>query len=286
MCTLRLLSLAFPPALALLALAAGPGNGQDTKGDQKLPLKGKGWATLKGKVTYDGDPPKVMDFKDQIGAHKDKDHCLKGDVTDPTWRIGKDKAMANVVVFLRPPADRYFMPLPADKKSWPEVVRVDRPFCAFEPHVALALPSYFDGIKHVSSGQKLQFVNSAPIVHNIAYRGNFLRNPGGNLTLEGKKPDAKAPERDVALKPDYTTPVSLHSDIHKWMKGYVWALETPYAAVTGTDGAYTIKNVPAGAEVFLVGWHEACGFLTGGMKGEALTLKEGDNTKNFAVKAR
>ena len=43
------------------------------------------------------------------------------------------------------------------------------------------------------------------------------------------------------------------------MKGYVWAFDHPYSAVTDAAGNFTIPNAPVGAWRLVV-WHEAVGF--------------------------
>jgi hypothetical protein len=63
-------------------------------------------------------------------------------------------------------------------------------------------------------------------------------------------------EQEKFLASDYGTVTTVNCDLHKWMKGYIWSLETPYAAVTDKDGHFEIKNVPAGAELQIVAWHE------------------------------
>jgi hypothetical protein len=35
-------------------------------------------------------------------------------------------------------------------------------------------------------------------------------------------------------------------DVHAWMQAYVHVLGHPYFAVTGPDGAFTLKDVPPG----------------------------------------
>jgi hypothetical protein len=52
---------------------------------ERTGLVSSGWAKLKGKVTYDGDPPEVGDFRDSMAGNKDKEYCLKADTEDPTW---------------------------------------------------------------------------------------------------------------------------------------------------------------------------------------------------------
>ena len=49
-------------------------------------------------------------------------------------------------------------------------------------------------------------------------------------------------------------------NIHPFMKGYILLLDHPYMAVSGDDGTFEIKNIPAGKHEFQF-WHEAAGYL-------------------------
>jgi hypothetical protein len=116
--------------------------------------------------------------------------------------------------------------------------------------------------------------------------------PGGNRTIAA---DGEAfflhnlsdPSPDPPkLAPNWLVPVSLKCDIHTWMEGYLWVLETPYAAVTKEDGTYEIKGIPAGVELQLVVWHE--GLPEGkkfvfGSSGQQANLAPGDNTRDFKI---
>src|SRR5262249_49939643 len=159
----------------------------------------------------------------------------------------------------------------ADKKRWASEVKIDQPFCHFEPHVSVTFPKYFDNTakKLVDSGQQVKVLNSAPISHNVAWTGDPRKNPGGNYTLQSKG------ETTLPLMPDWVTPIRLNCGIHKWMSGYIWALETPYAAVSKEDGSFEITGIPAGVDVMIVTWHEASGFGMGGSAGQKKTLKAG-----------
>jgi len=74
---------------------------------EKTPVEGTGVATIKGKISYDGTPPAPKSLKDVMGTHADKDMCLSGDTNDPTWIVGSDGGVANVVVWVKAPEGKY-----------------------------------------------------------------------------------------------------------------------------------------------------------------------------------
>ena len=53
-----------------------------------------------------------------------------------------------------------------------------------------------------------------------------------------------------------SAPQAATCSIHPWMKAYIIARDDPYFAVTGADGSFEIKNLPAGEDVEFQVWHE------------------------------
>jgi hypothetical protein len=243
----------------------------------KTELKPAGFATIKGKVTYEGIPPQSAEIN-IADANIDKNFCLKGAHKDETWVIGPAKGVANVVVWVRPPKDKFFVVPVNQRNPQQKVVKIDQPFCAFEPHVSVTFPSFYDpsGKKQQPTGQSFEVTNSAPIVHNTNWNPRSpLVNVGGNMMIMPRKklkislnaaPPRKTEGEDLILR---------KCNIHTWMRAYVWSFSHPWAAVTKADGTYEIKNVPAGSELFLVAWHEPMTFLLPNRKGspEGMRIK-------------
>lgn len=260
--------LALVGAIAALAtLDASPAFAQAKKA-----LEGKGTGTIKGKVTLDGDAPAGAKVKVDPN-NKDAAHCMKGDLEDLTWVVGKDKGLGNVIVYLKPPAGSYFK-VDTSKKTWEDELVIDQPFCAFKPHVTLAFPEY-EGKR---TGQKLTIKNSAPILHNSRYSGSSFKNPAKNYTIPAGK--SEGPE----LKAD-NQPITLSCDAHKWMEAYIWAFDHPFAALTKDDGTFEIKNVPTGVDLEVWAWHESDGKSNQGKQIKKGALKDGD-TIEFKVKKK
>lgn len=237
-------------------------------------LECKGTGTIKGRVTYDGQMPKLDDLK----ATKDETVCAMGDMANQTWK-GKNGGVQNVVVWVMPPKGKCFPP-PGDKEFWEKELVIDQPHCAFIPHVSVAFPGYYDpkAGKIVASGQKVVVKNSAPIGHNTKYSGDSLTNPGDSKNL-----NVKTGQFEMPLKPDDKNPIFLNCNFHPWMSGYVWAFSHPYAAVTDENGNFEIKNVPAGCQITLMAWHEQPKEFVS----EGVEVKDGQTlTKDLKVKAK
>jgi hypothetical protein len=290
----KLLTLALVvPALGFLVVASGCGGGDKppeattstgtTSGGTKTtqgPLVVKEFGTIKGRVTLQGSRPAIGDLKDRddFKANQDRDHCLKAPSTaDPSWVIGQDNGVANVVVWVKPPDGQFFV-VPEDQRTRTDTIEVDQPYCAFEPHVLVAFPKYRDeaGKEH-PTGQKFEVKNSAPINHNTKFQGSTKSNPGANLVIQAKG------KQEFSLNPDRQA-INLSCDIHKWMTGYVWAFDHPYATVTDQNGNFELQ-VPAGSKIYVVGWHEKGGYLPSN-KGQEVEVKPGEAKEvNLSVKA-
>lgn len=284
----RHLFFALIPALALVGFAGcegAPDEGDEalfppTKGDTEKaalkPVEANEFGTLAGTVTMDGDIPTMSEFP-ALRAHGDVNHCLKGPIHDQTWVVDAgSRGVANVVVWIEPPKDHFF-PKP-QKQTWQDVVAVDQPYCAFEPHVVVLYPQTYDPSvkKLTSTGQKVIVKNSAPILHNIRIGGRDNPSRGGNVQPGTQQAFEFRKDRQE---------ISLNCDIHKWMTGYAMTFDHPYAAVTNEKGQFKIENVPAGSEITFMAWHEAKKkFVPVVAGGNKLTLSAGETkTLDFKI---
>jgi len=258
-------------------------------------IEPKEWGSLTGTVTYDGDPGPLPDQK-MTGEEKVVAPCHSGakwyELKDQTWLVNKDKGngVADVMIYLKAPKGKFFKVHDEYFKQVKEkpYLEVHQPHCAFIPHTMVHWAEYRDKDgKLKPSGQKIKVTNEAPFDHNFSYQGDPDIQPKGNAPLPGKKGE-KIPYKDLpAFKADLKKRIEYHCDIHKWMTGQLWALDTPYCARTDLDGKFTIPHVPAGTEVYIVAWHEGAGyFLEGGANGQKKKLEKGENTLNLKVKKK
>ena len=121
-------------------------------------------------------------------------------------------------------------------------------------------------------GQTLAIKNSDALLHNVhslSGRGNGF-NIGQPLAGMVYKATPKEAE----------TMLHLSCDIHSWMTAYVGIVNHPYFAVTGKNGAFEIRDVPAGRYT-LQTWHE----LYGELKQAVVVTAGGTATADFKYSA-
>jgi hypothetical protein len=228
---------------------------------QRAVADGGAWGSVKGRVVWAGDK---LPMPEEItpNANQNPQQCLaKGKLYKEDLVVNpKNKGVRWVIVWLQPvPGGPPLTIKPELKELKEKQVVVDQPTCAFEPRVLC-----------MRQGQELIAKNSAPMVHNVNWTGHPLHNPGGNRIVP---PGGSLPIKD--LKAD-RFPVTLACNIHPWMRGYVRIFDHPYFAVTDENGAFEIKDAPAG-NLSLASWQETVGYLTG-RNGTPVVIKGGAET--------
>jgi hypothetical protein len=240
------------------------------------------WGSLEGRAGWKGELPKEESLEPIIRKHPDAKEILKAPkelLLDPTWRIDpKTKGVANVMVFLKRPADGK-LPIHPDDKVRKEPVVIEAPFCIFVPHMAAVYPEWYDGDKRGATGQKLISRNSTPVLQNHQFIGDPGLNPGVSVAVQ-----PQVGEHQYDLKAQLP-PLFMKNQIHSWMKAYVFAFDHPYYAITKQDGTFTIPRVPADLELQVMAWHEAQGWLFT-KNGKTMKLTKGKNTLDFEVSSK
>lgn len=251
----------------------------------KEPLKGDTWdGIIRGTVVLEGDEP-MMQIIPGVMDHSDKG-CNIGandmEKKQQTWIVGKNKGVANVLVYLKPPSGKYFV-LKEEDKARKDKVEMDQPHCAYLPHVTVVFPSFLEpkekdkpALVSRPSGQQFIVKNSAKFNHNVNWAGDPALNAPSNRLLNSEQ------EIKINLTPQ-KDPINFRCDIHNWMTAKVWAFDHPYAAVTKEDGTFEIKNVPTGVELPLYVWHEA-GYSP--KDGTKMKFQPGENKVDLSVRAK
>lgn len=227
-----------------------------------------GTAKLVGKVVFEGELPKIDSLEPTMLENKqDGKFCCSAtnpnEKIDQTWLVGKDKGVANVVIWVNPPDGSEFE-VKEDKSN----AVLDQPHCVYVPHVLVVKP-----------GQKLVIKNSADVAHNTKLDvDSFVNKPFGQ-TIPPKK---EANPIDLNFQEKAITAAC---DFHGWMKAKIWVSPHQFVAVTKEDGTFVIEGLPEG-EFSVVAWHESPGYFHGGKKGTKTTIKGGENKIDLKVSAK
>ncbi len=190
--------------------------------------------TIVGKVVFTGKAPRNKLIR--MGADP---KCLELNRGKKVYQevvvVNDNGTLKNVFVHIKEGLKGKFSPPK-------EPALIDQKGCIYHPRVT-----------GVMIGQKLKVRNSDPTLHNVhawSKAGNDFNVAQPVQGMENEF-NLKAPEVMLQIK----------CDVHPWMIGYVGVLPHPFFAVTGDDGTFEIKNVPAGKYV-LQAWHEKFGAKT------------------------
>jgi plastocyanin len=134
----------------------------------------------------------------------------------------------------------------APARPLPREVTISQEKMRFVPAVSLVAP-----------GAKAHFVNNDPWDHHVrasaAGLSQFDAGPAGSFELMiSGKPEGK-PGKTADASFDQPGAVLLGCHLHSSMRGHVYVSDSPWAALTGTDGLATL-DVPDGAASIKV-WH-------------------------------
>jgi plastocyanin len=153
-----------------------------------------------------------------------------GDVKGKVSETGL-KSAENIVV--------YIDTIPGKKFTAPaEHVIVDQRDMKFVPHTVVIL-----------RGTTVDFGNSDHVAHNV-----YWPSVGGDKSLKHNLV-VVSPNQKKSFEFDNLGAAQLLCNFHPDMLGYVVVVPTPYFALTGFDGSFTIANVPAGTYT-LKSWSE------------------------------
>ena len=241
--------LALVVVLSLLALGSSCSGGNKTAETNPPPGESAAskWTpngnegTVTGTISFTGTPPtptKIDTSADPVCAKESPN------LTTENAMI-KDGKVANVFVYIKDgtltDGNKKIAELGFDPASSP--VTLDQHGCHYRPHVL-----------GIQTNQKLTITNSDPTQHNI--HPTPKNNPEWNQT----QPNGAPPIEKTFARAEILIPVKCNQ--HPWMKAYIGVVKHPFFGVSGEDGTFTIKGVPAGTYT-VVAWRE------GGAAGES-----------------
>jgi hypothetical protein len=207
-------------------------------------------ATISGKVTYTGTPPKMKPIDMAKEPSCAKQHATP--VTTENVVSGPGNVLQYVVVFVSAGDQGSSMPS--------EAVRYDQKGCQYVPHIAV-----------MQVDQPLEIYNDDQTSHNIHPLAKI--NPEWNKS----QPIGSPPIHTTWAKPEF---IPVKCNVHPWMHGWFAVLTTSRHAVTGPDGEFSITGLPPG-KYTVTAWQEQ--FLS---QSQDVTIS-GSETKavNFIFKA-
>ena len=216
------------------------------------PAKAQGGTAVTGKVTFEGTPPAPQLIKmdaDPVCASQNPKGLPSEEVI-----VNPNGTLKNVFVYVKEG-------LPAGQKfeAPKDPVAFDQRGCHYTPHVFA-----------IMAGQPIQIINSDGTLHNVHALPKNSKEFNLGMPIQGMKLNQKFDAPEVMVK--------FKCEVHPWMNAYAGVLEHPFFAVTGEDGTFSIKDLPAGQYTFEA-WHEKYGTQTA-------TVKVPDQTEaNFTFKA-
>jgi plastocyanin len=139
-------------------------------------------------------------------------------------------------------------------------VRYDQRGCQYLPHVAV-----------MEVNQEIEIYNTDKTSHNIHPLAKV--NPEWNKS----QPPGAPPLKETFAKAEF---IPVKCNIHPWMHGYFAVLNTSHATVSGENGEFSLKGLPAG-KYTVTAWHERFG-----TQSQEVTVGAGAAPKlNFVFKA-
>ncbi len=235
-------------ALSLLALGSACNKAADTNTPTTDNAAAKTYngpvGTVAGVIAFNGTPPapkKIDTSADPVCGQKNPTLSTEDTVV-------KDGKLANVFVYLKEGTLADGTKIGDYTWAAPSTpVTLDQNGCHYRPHVL-----------GIQTNQKLTITNSDPTQHNIHPQPK--NNPEWNQT----QPNGAPPIEKTFARSEVLIPVKCNQ--HPWMKAYIGVLKSPFFAVSGEDGSFTIKGVPAGTYT-VAAWHE------GGAAGTEKTMQ-------------
>ena len=177
---------------------------------------------LTGTVTFKGTAPEEVSYADKMQETDPNCSALYAAGSFPTshfYVVSSSGGLADVVVSIKG--------LGTSTGATAAPVVIDQKGCIYTPTILA-----------VQTGQKVIVKNSDPVVHNVH------TVPKVNEMENKPQPPGAADLTFVFDKPEPFLKFSC--DVHPWMLAWVTVEDSPYFSVSGKDGKFTIKNVPAG----------------------------------------
>jgi len=239
---LRVIMLPFAAAiitgLMLAGCGGGPAQAPEKPAMEKTeapaaaaPAPREGTSTIEGKVSFSGEAPKPTKIQmsaDMACANQHPNGAVTEDVV-----VNPNGTLQNVFIYVKDGP-----PTKARYKAPETPVVMDQHGCVYHPRVF-----------GIMAGQPLEIHNSDPTLHNVHVFSE--NNKAFNVGMPKGAKNTKSLENPEIM-------VHVKCDVHPWMAGYIGVVSNPFFAVTGEDGTFSLKGLPAG-DYTIEAWHEKFG---------------------------
>jgi hypothetical protein len=177
---------------------------------------------VRGRIRYAG----VLAAASPQPVAKDRAACGEA-AADESMLVSKG-GLANVVVRIVAPG----------VKAEPRAITLDQRGCRFVPHVQAA-----------PAGSTLTLLNGDPVLHNVHGWMGVATSFNVPMPTPGQRVERPL-TRLGAMK--------VSCDVHAWMSAWILVVDTPFAAVSDSEGRFAIRDVPPGRHT-AIAWHEKLG---------------------------
>lgn len=196
-------------------------------------------ATVAGKVTFTGSVPVPKTF--ELRRYYDREYCAtlsdgKGHRLLKEVNVGQDGGLKDVVVVI-------------------EGVEKGKAFTATDAEVEASLCQFLPFVTVVSDKRRVTVFNRDPVSHDIQ---GYAYGPAGVDIVLHRPALHVSGTTDVVQLVKGRKVFTMQCGMHPYMQNWGYAIDNPYYAVTGPNGAFTIGDLPAGT-YRLKAWHPILG---------------------------
>lgn len=207
-------------------------------------------ATISGTILFEGTAPKGKKLNLPNGC------TPKTDVYANDVLVNNGKLQNVLIRITKGLEGKSFENIPS------QTAELDQRECQYKPRLLA-----------VQVGQKVDFINSDPVFHNIK-----------SVTKNNKSFNLPMPKKDQRITMSFDkAEIFLQSkcSVHPWMGAYIAVMDHPFFSVSNDKGEFDLKNLPAGNYTLEV-WHEVFG-----TQSKEIKIKDGENLKmDFSFKAK
>lgn len=196
-------------------------------------------ATVQGKVTFSGTLPEPKVF--ELRRYYDREYCAvlsdgNGHRLLKEVTVGLDGGLKDVVVVV-------------------EGIEKGKPFTFTDAEVEATLCQFLPFVTVVSDKRRVSVFNRDPVSHDI--QGYAYDQSGVDIVLHRPALHVSGTTDTVQLVKGRKV-FTMQCGMHPYMQNWGYAIDNPYYAVTGPNGAFTIGDLPVGT-YRLKAWHPILG---------------------------